>query len=229
MVTEGLPSAREIHVTTDSGILIVGTLYPASGTHARKPGLVLLPDRGATRESLEVFAREAQRSGILCLAIDLPTQPASSLDGRLRPGELSTTLDILVEYGAQTEDVGVMGVGTGADLALHFAAADARVQAVVLISPATTYAGLPNEDAIRSLGARPVLLLTATGDAHATAASRALDAAAGGFCELREYPGGAHGADLLAQSEGAMGQVLLWLSEIIGPVPPGEQSTEPAD
>ena len=88
---------------------------------------------------------------------------------------------------------------------------------MVLLSPGLDYHGVSTEDAIQAYGKRPMLLMTASGDAYSAQSCAKLKPLAAGHCELREYDGAAHGTDLFDAHETCTGQVFLWLSAIIGP------------
>jgi len=187
--------------------------------------------RGAERASWKSFAERAQRSGLTCLAIDPRGQPGRadtlpdpggssprvrvSLDQRLL--DVDAAVHVLREKGANRDNIALVGAGMGADLVLHYAADRPDIPAIVLISPGLDRHGMSAEKTIVGMGTRPVLLMVASGDAYAASSARALKKAAPGFCELREYNGAAHGTDLLERSLQANEQILLWLSQIIGP------------
>jgi len=220
---------RGIAFASTGGYTIAGTLYTVD--RARPAGLVLVPMLGATRDRWQSFARAAQAQGILTLAIDLRGHG----DSTARSGEkvsyksfaaedwLAAVDDIaaaqkaLVDAGADPDNIAVAGASIGANLALRYAAAGADVQAVVLVSPGKDYRGVTVEDAIAKLGQRPVLLMDSIGDSYSADTCNALKARAAGHCELHEYPGAAHGTDLLDENENAAGQILLWLGAVIGP------------
>ena len=125
--------------------------------------------------------------------------------------------EALIAHGADPENLAVLGEGLGGSLAAYYARIDPDMQAVVLISPGLDYQGVTVEEVIVGLRERPVLLVTAEGDAYSAAAAAALKEAASGFCELRQYPGAAHGTGLFASSSNAMDQIIQWLEPIIGP------------
>ncbi|GAF94424.1 unnamed protein product, partial [marine sediment metagenome] len=205
------------------------TLYAAR--EPQGPGLILLHELGGNRHRWEPFAVRAQRAGYHCLAIDLrghgesTTQHVRRLTYRnfTRDDWLAVRQDIdaakhaLLDQGADPDNLALVGASIGANLALHYAVDNYDIQAVVLVSPGLDYKGVKTETEIAAYGKRPVLLMSAEGDAYATASCAALNNAAVGLCELRQYPGAAHGADLFAASTSATEQVFLWLVPIIGP------------
>ncbi len=210
-------------------VQLAATFYAARGPNA--PGLVLVHMPGADRHSWEPFALRAQRAGYNCLAVDLrghgdsTTRNGQPLTYRSfsRDDWLAALQDIgaakqaLLDRGADPDNLALVGAGTGANLAIHYAVDHVDIQAVVLVSPGLDYEGISTEVEITAYGKRPALLLTAEDDSYSAASCGALKNAASGLCELRQYPGSVHGTDLLATSANAINQILLWLDPIIGP------------
>ncbi|MCC6795029.1 MAG: alpha/beta fold hydrolase [Candidatus Hydrogenedentes bacterium] len=222
-------ASREVKFATSDGYTIAATMYPADQT--KPPGLVLVPMLGSTRERWQNFARAAQREGYMAIAIDMRGHG----DSTVRNGEntshksfktedwLGVLHDIeaakksLIENGADTENIAVIGASIGANLALRYATTDPDIQAVGMISPGMDYRGVTVEEPFKQLKTRPVLLMDAIGDAYSADTCTALEKLAPGHCDLHEYAGAAHGTDLLDTNENAIGQILQWLSPIIGP------------
>ena len=125
---------------------------------------------------------------------------------------------LLVERGAAPHSIAVMGASLGANLVLRYAIEHPGVAAVVLVSPGEEYHGVAIDTSDGDSWKWPMLLMISSGDAYAAATGREMNRTAPGYVELREYDGSAHGTDLLDRSEQANEQVLLWLSQIIGPM-----------
>lgn len=218
------PSIGEVQILLESsnGAQIPTTLYPVDS--ANPPGLLLVPGEAAGRNSWSGFAAKAQRKGLACLAIELRPIDAKAIYGHDDLAnifaDLSIAREILVERGADPDSLAIIAASEGANLALNWAVDHPEIAAIVLLSPGLTYRGVSTEKALVELGVRPVLLMTSAGDAYSAASCRKLKERAPSFCELREYPGAAHGMDLLERSEQANEQILLWLSEIFGPTNP---------
>ncbi len=117
--------------------------------------------------------------------------------------------------GADADDLGLVGASIGANLALSYAQGDPQIQAIVLLSPGEAYKGLKILPVMKDYRRRPVLILAAEGDSHSAATARKLKRAARDYCEVRIYPGTAHGTDLLAAARNAPGQIFLWLEPIL--------------
>ena len=227
--TTASPDPEDLALKTQDGVHLTATVYAAHGP--LPPGLVLVHGLGGNRHRWEPFAKRAQRAGYSCLTIDLrghgdsTTQNGRRLTYRTftRDNWLAARQDIdaakraLLARGADPDNLALVGASIGANLALDYAVDNDDIQAVVLVSPGLDYQGVTTEPAIAAYGTRPVLLMSAEGDAYAAASCVTLKKAAVGLCELRSYPGAAHGTDLFATSASALEQILLWFAPIIGP------------
>jgi acetyl esterase/lipase len=63
-----------------------------------------------------------------------------------------------------TSNIAIIGSSIGANTALNYAAADASVKALVLISPGANYHDITVEDSMKKYGNRPVLLISSKED-----------------------------------------------------------------
>lgn len=220
---------RDLTFTTTDGYTIAGTLYVVD--RPAPAGLILVPMLGTTRQRWLSFAQAAQAEGYLSLAIDMRGHGDSTVRRGMKTSYksfstqdwLGVTNDIaaakkaLLDAGADPNNIAVVGASIGANLALRYATGDSEIQAAVLVSPGKEYHGVTIEDALAEYGQRPLMLMTTTGDSYSQETCTALKQLAKTHCELHEYPGAAHGTDLLDTNENANGQILLWLSAIIGP------------
>ncbi len=227
----GVSSAHEgVSFRAADGVELHAAVYP--GADAAPPGLILLHGRGSSKESWSLFALRAQQTGYQCLAVDARGhgQSVQSPGGEVlshrtfRPRDwravlldIASAKDILLERGADPENLALVGSGIGANLILEYAASDPDIQAVVLISPGLNIEGIRPLETMERYGKRPVLLATTRGDAYAASSCKALKAAAPGFSELVEYDGSAHGTDIFALHPACVGQILLWLDTVIVP------------
>ena len=223
------PAASEEHVlTTKDGLAISATLYTVS--EPAPPALILVHMLGSDRHSWGPFASRAQKAGYMCAAIDMRGHGDSASQGgekrsyrRFTRGDwyaalndIAAAKDLLLRKGAHPENLAVVGASIGANLALHYALENPDIQAVVLISPGLDYHGITTEPEMRSYVKRPSLLVTAEGDAYAAASCHTLKQIAPGYCDLREYPGAAHGTNLINASDEVVDQILYWLGTVIG-------------
>ena len=224
-----LPAPLDVSVTSEDGDELAATLYAVSTDHP--PGLLLVHALGADRHTWRSIAVRAQRAGVMSLAVDLrghgESRSAGDRELNFRdpePGEWKTMLkdlraakNALLDRGADPDNLAIAGASVGANLALSYAVTDLDIQAAVLVSPWLEYKGIAAGPAIMAYGKRPILLITTEGDSYSAASCATLKRAAGGFCELREYPGAAHGTDILANSTSAVEQIVYWLTTTIAP------------
>lgn len=218
---------EDLTFSSADGVRIAATYYPPRAPHA--PALLLTPMLGAKRDSWAAFALRAQRSGYACLALDLRGHGASvskngeplsyrsfsKQDWRDAAQDLDAAKRTLIARGAPADGVVTIGADIGASLSLHYAAANSDIAAVVMISPAMECKGIDAAAEIAAYGKRPILLIGAEQDAYAAQTCLTLKQIAPGLCELRQYPGSAHGTGLLDTSVNATEQILLWLRTIV--------------
>lgn len=218
------PEPREMSFLTRDGVRLVGSLYVPE--QAGSSGLILVHDDGGDRSDFEPFARQAHRDGYFILAFDRrghgdSTLPNSTQSGTASLSETMNDIDAarqtLTSAGADPENLAIVGAGSGANLALAYAAANADIQATVLLSPARKVKDTPADETLRAYGLRPVLLMVSSGDTHALASAESLRAIASGHCEIHEYDGMANGTAIFDAIATSSGQTLLWLNDIIGP------------
>ena len=223
--TSGKPD--EILFSSDDGVRIAATLYPANETSP--PGLLLVHMLGSDHTAWRAFAVKAQRQGFMCLAFDIRGHGKSTTqDGKTISYRRFTTEDwqaalndidaakrALLEHGADPANLALVGASIGANLALNYAAQSRDFHALVLVSPGLDYKGVRTGDAITAYGKRPVLLIATEGDSYSASSCTTLKNAAAGLCELREYPGTAHGTDIFDVSRNATEHVFLWLSQVL--------------
>ena len=228
--TQNGAHGEDVRIPAADGMLLAATVYRASSDYAA--GLLLLHGLGSNRQAWEPLAFQARQAGFTILAVDLRGHGESTRspngeavthrrfgpeDWQRVSGDVATAKAALLGFGADPDNIAFIGADIGANLALQCAAADAGVEAVVLLSPALSQNGIDAERAIESYGNRPCLLVCAEGDSYAALSCATLKKQAPGFIDLQMYAGSAHGTDLLAAMPLATDQILLWLKEIIGP------------
>ncbi len=226
---QGPAGPQTLSLPTADGLSLGALLYPCAGE--QPPGLLLVHRFAADRAVWHPFAERARGRGYLVLALDLRGHGASTQQNgktiayaslsdagwAAAVGDLEAGLAALRAHGADPQNLAIMGEGLGANLALRYALEDPSIQTLVLLSPGIALKGFDAESDIGRLRNRPVLLVAAEGDDYGASSARALKAAAPGFAELRTYNGAAMGADLFATTPHALGQVMLWLDDLIGP------------
>lgn len=179
--------------------------------------IVLLHGDGADGSVWNGFAEHLARLGYGVLV------PSLSADST--PGEARDILTSLLHQAGSVASAGragksrvvVMGEGSGANLALEWGKGVPGAGALVLLSPATTWAGLNAVATMREFTHCPVFLVAAENDSRAATAAMQLKDAAPAFCEIQIYPGSTHGADIFAMRPEVMTAISDWLALILAP------------
>jgi pimeloyl-ACP methyl ester carboxylesterase len=111
--------------------------------------IVILHGYMMYKETMVPWASELAQAGYRVVLVDLRGHGQSTGDqvtyGKYETKDLSQMLDYLKAQGLCDEKIGVLGLSYGATVALAWAAADPRVQAVVAIAPYNH----PEEAAVR--------------------------------------------------------------------------------
>jgi hypothetical protein len=213
---------RRISFDTPDGNRIVGSYYAVEQKDA--PAVLMLHQWRGTRADFESLAREFQSKGIAVLAIDgrgfgestkptdgpaQPARTAEAVKGMLSDVSGATAF-LSSQPGIDRSRIGIVGASYGSSLAIMHSAADPAIKAVALVSPGLNYqASMATEPAVKSYGARPLLIVAAEDDSESSAASRRLDSVAqGDRHQLKIYERGGHGNGLL-HSDVGLDQLLL--------------------
>lgn len=215
-------------VETEDGVSLGTTFYPVEG--AGLPMVIFIHERSTERKAWDLLARRVQAKGMLAVSFDMRGHGESTSQGANKltfrgftvadwmggVGDLSAVAESALVYGADSENVVLVGAGVGGHLALLYALEHAEVQGVVMVSPGLVLEGIKIEDKIGGLDKSPILIIASTGDAYGAESAKKLGELARGFCDVRLYPSAARGTDLIASSFAASEQVLGWLDMIFG-------------
>ena len=210
---------EEVRFTTDDGIVITGTLYPAGN---RAPAVLCLHQWRSDRRSFAALAGSLQAAGMTVLAIDMrgyggSTKTASG--SSVRP-DRKAVADIKAAMaflrGQASVDagrIGIVGASYGSSNAIIYAAGDAAVRATVLISPGLNYFNeLPTEAPVRKYKGRPLLAVASSEDLRSIEtvdAYRGIDPA----MEVKIYPNAGHGTDILDAGVGLDAVIAAFLKK----------------
>jgi dienelactone hydrolase len=213
-----------LRLQASDGFGLTATFYPAAG-RPRAPAAVLLPMIGGSRRDHDALARALAQAGISALALDprghggsvsadLPNPAAfqarmgESLHGAIL--DLAAAVQYLTEQKiARRQPIAVIGASLGGFVAALGTAGDARVKAVVLLSPAPA---APSVEAVAERRDRPTLLVAGEEDAPSRAAAEAmLEHLDRSRSQVATYPGGGHGTELLAQVPDLTPFLVRWL------------------
>ncbi len=222
----GAGNVEGIALQGGDGIRITGALYRPSAQGP--PGVILVHDAGSSRASWDHFPERLRAAGYLCLALDLAGHGGSTgsseqpvdyrnfreSDWAARTADIESAVAYLIRAGCDGDNIGIVGAGFGANLALA-AASEIEVHSLALLSPGLELYGVRTESLIEELPQIPILIMASEGDSYAARSGEQLKSLATGFCEYRAYPGSFRGAALLAGSESASAQTVQWLEQTL--------------
>lgn len=181
--------SREIIFTTDDGVILSGELF-GSG----KGGVVLAHAYPTDQTSWFPTAQELAAQGLLVLTFDCRGYGTSQGDKQIEriDRDVAAALHEIRSRGA--ESVALVGASMGGTAALLVAARES-VDAVACLSAPVEFKGLSAREAVTKV-AEPKLFLAAEKD-EGVEGARELYGLAREPKELRLFPGGAHGTELL--------------------------------
>jgi dienelactone hydrolase len=213
-------SGDERGIQTADGVELICSLYPPPNT--KSPGVILVHDRSGSRRDLDTLAKRLQQNGFFAVSFDLRTlsERRDSNEKQLHSFEyfkrdLEAVKAFLIDRGADRTRLGIAGLGTGANVAASYAAGNLDMQALVMVSPGLECDGVEARSSVREYGKRPILFVVAESDAYSSSSCLQLKDAAKGNVELRQYPGGAHAAALVAESETLKEEIVLWFQQFL--------------
>jgi pimeloyl-ACP methyl ester carboxylesterase len=206
----GSADAATLSLKTSDGASVAAD---AQGTGAS--GVVLVHGDGRTRADWVEVAASLARKGHQVVAVDLRAKGASwsTLDDAGRAAmvqDVAAAAAWLRGHGAKT--ITLVGADAGAVVTLAAGAADPAVNNLVLISPRLSLPGLSLTSALSGWGARPVLLVAATGDATGARAAAAIAEKATGRSKVTLVDGATVGAALVRQDAVIEGTIAGWIS-----------------
>jgi len=214
-------ATRDVTFQTEDGVRIVGTYYPGSGD-----GVLLLHQLGSDRHSWDYFAKKLQDAGYAVLSIDMRGHGESGLDWREFRSPTGVTrqadndfLGMLLDVKAAKSRLNeegkfasvIVGASIGANIAALYAETDSRVKEMVLLSPGMDYRGvqLPSGP----LFAGKTMLVASSDDKQSAAALDAYPGRIRGEHKTLEYPGKAHGTEILDTQPGLADRIIEWLKK----------------
>jgi len=218
---------QSLTLSTSDGVRLAAQCFIPVQDHP--PGLLLVHRLGGARQDWEVLARSVQQSGYMALSFDLrghgeSCQQVDGLldyrnfdDGQWRDAQLdiAAAKAAVLANGADPKNLFIAGEALGASLAMAYAASDPDIQGVVLLSPGLDYKGIDSVALMPSFATRPMLLIWSEGDAYAVSAAGTLQRAVVGHVEVHSYPGSAHGTDILTLLPHSVGQISVWLGQML--------------
>jgi len=232
--------SRSITIATDQGLQLHG-LYVAG--KEKGPGVVLLHMDGRSSEDWKLFTEKLGKHGIHALAIDLrghgkSTRSANGkaltydqLDeaqylGMIRDVGAAVTY-LRTRTNANPAQISLIGASIGANLAIRYAAEDARISNVLLLSPGLEYKGVAADDAVKQYGNRPLFIAVSREDNFSSRSSLILDSMAKGKKFLQIYTGAGHGTKMLSREPGLESIMISWLNGTLDPNRDAEELVVP--
>jgi hypothetical protein len=204
-----LPPPEDITLFDAAGAAFSARRYRVPDAQA--PGLLLIGGIGEAPQDWDAFANAARAQGYAVVAcsvrFDEDMQPARAA--------LAACKDALVEAGAEAERLAVLGSRSAACLALDYAGADQDMLAAVLISPPQLCGATEPATLVAALTDCPLLLVACEEDTESAASAKSIDAAAGGFRELRLFPEAHRGINILIASASARRHIFAWLEQVM--------------
>lgn len=212
-----LSAPQTVKFMSEENVEIVGTFYESP--KANSPAVVLLHQWGSNRKSYDEFAKRLQAKGFGVLAIDGRGfgESVKTTDGKTvgtdRGDEtvkgMKADVDNAFQFLSKQRNVdanriGIVGASYGSSLAIIYGAENTKVKAVALLSPGVNYFGnLPIENAVKSYGMRPILLVAAEDDKEsAETVKRLKESVPNEKYETQIYEKGGHGTGIFAAKVG---------------------------
>ncbi|HKB16154.1 MAG TPA: alpha/beta fold hydrolase, partial [Planctomycetota bacterium] len=176
------PLAERVELRTEDKFLVVGEFHAPKGLSkgARAPAVLLLHDAKGSRADVATIAEALAASKIGALRIDLRGHGESKTsEGSKEPYDFKMAdfkgdkpflkmhrdLRAAIEHLQGRDDVdpetlGILGLGSGGSLAIHFAAGEEKLRAVVAVCPpGVSDRGFDLAQDLRKVGARQVLVV----------------------------------------------------------------------
>jgi dienelactone hydrolase len=235
-VQVSLPAgARAATLTTGDGYKVAAWFWGVKGNNTA-PGIILLHQRGKDKSSWGALPGKLVAEGFAVIAIDLrghgqTTDPSGQVTPlvSLRDADYQAMLNdvaaahayLCQQQGVDGDRVGIIGASIGANLALLYGAQDRRVRTIVALSPGLDFKSLQPIPAMKPLDKRPIFLIAATGDKYSLDSIHELAKAAikDAPVRTREFPGNAHGTDLLTAQAGL--EEIIVSGWLLNYLPPG--------
>ncbi|MBI5001780.1 alpha/beta fold hydrolase [Candidatus Woesearchaeota archaeon] len=188
-------------------------------TNQTTKAVLLLHMLGKDKRDYNNLSVYLQQNGFSVLAIDFRGHGNSDLDYTTFTEENWQNLILDVEAGVDFLEskgykrIAVVGASIGANAGLKQAVQDTRIDSLVLLSAGEAYHGI-NVTAIAPYYDRPVLIVAAMDDKEAAvAATRIYNAMENPYSNLKMYPTGGHGTEMLQSQDGLAATIVTWLQE----------------
>lgn len=207
--------------TTSDGWKIYASYWEAG---EGKPAAILLHILTSDRHSYDAFGAKLAAAGFNVLALDSrghgdsikqngETKRYTEFDDAAYKSSLldvAAAKDFLAEKGANTSKLVIVGASIGANFALDYAAGDADVCAVALLSPGLNYHGVETAAAMAKYRGRPAYLVASEEDKYsADSVGKLHEIDAGAVLKIFEAAG--HGTKIFAAEPSFEDELVTWL------------------
>ncbi len=210
-------ATQRVSFRAEDGVLLGATWYEPSSRPA--PAVIFLHMLSRTRRDWEPVASRLASEGVGALVVDFRGHGDSGghVDGAGSAGFAALVLDVkaarryLAGRGdVQQSRVGIGGASIGANVAALHAAVDGSVASLALLSPSLDYRGLRIEQAMRTYGGRPALLVASDDDPYAMRSVRELQKAGAGLREPLILNHAGHGTIMLSRDDELGRRLVDW-------------------
>lgn len=213
------PQEKDPHefIITTADEVNITAVY--SETNQATQAVLLLHMLGKEKNDYKNLSLYLQQNGFSVLAIDFRGHGNSDLAYTTFTDEDWQKLVLDVQAGVDFLEskrynrIAVVGASIGANAGFKQAVQDTRIDSLVLLSAGEEYHGI-NVTAIAPYYDRPVLIVAAMDDKDAAvSATRIYNALETPYLDLKMYPTGGHGTDILQNQEGLAAIIVKWLQE----------------
>jgi len=213
----------KVKFTTEDGVEIIGDFYEVNTS---KYGGILIHMMPSDRKSWKDLALKLKESGYSVLAIDLRGHGESinSTKGLLDYKKFSneehqaSIYDIkaaskfLESKGYPITNQFLIGASIGANLSLQFLSLNNDLKCAILLSPGLDYRGIKLENYLRKELGEKLLVITTKEDLQSYPSINKIKEIAPSSTIL-EYPGNAHGTEILNQFPELYDKIIFFLKE----------------
>jgi dienelactone hydrolase len=210
-------AGRNVTFRADDGRTVTATVFDAGHTPA--PAVVLVPALGHPRDEWQAIGQRFADLNITTLAIDLPgaTAPADARDLAAWSAVVRASVNWLAaQPTVRAASIAAAGASLGGSLVALAAAADPRIRALALISPAEDFRGVRIDGALRQAGSRPVLFIASRQDPYANRSARELTKDGSGPRETFLGDAASHGVPLLDAEPDLARRLIEWFQQTLG-------------
>ena len=228
------PKPQTVTLTTYDGVRIVGDYYAPRADARPAPMAILLHMYRSNRHAFEPLIGPLHEAGFAILAIDMRGHGDSAtpeLEQRVRQRDTQVFLDMVQDVRAAYDFLGgrkgevdrarfaLVGASVGCSVALHYAARDRSVDAIVCLSPGLNYLGIDSGKDIAQIRGRRILLVSPESERKSSETLARLAGDKPGV-KVRIVPGRHHGTRMFGVIENIEQDVAEFLQQGVGkPVP----------